>query len=66
MMPSDGIQYVRFDKIYERQARAKVAGDLNNRPKNFGPESVGYLRPATHDRSVAGGIKRYREASVRL
>src|SRR5688572_4117079 len=35
MMPSDGIQDMRFDKIYERQARAKVAGELNNWPKEF-------------------------------
>jgi hypothetical protein len=35
MMPSDGIQDMRFDKVYERQARAKVAGELNYRPREF-------------------------------
>jgi hypothetical protein len=35
MMPSDGIQDMRFDKVYERQARAKLAGELNNGSKEF-------------------------------
>jgi hypothetical protein len=66
MMSSDCIQHMRFDQIDERETGTNVVRELNDRPKNLGPESVGYLRPATHDRSVALGIDRYREASVKL
>lgn len=33
MMPSDGIQHVRFDQINEREAGANVIGELNYGPK---------------------------------
>lgn len=66
MMSSDCIQHVRFNQIDERKAGANVVRELNDRPKNLGPDWVGYLRPATHVRSVALGIDRHREASVKL
>jgi hypothetical protein len=56
VMPSNSVQYVRFYQVYERQPGTRGIGQFNDGPENFGPPPVGYFRPATHDRSVAGGI----------